>query len=458
MTDQPTVPPFVDASPAKRFFIKMLVRDIRLEDAILDLVDNAMDSLVRHGGAELHELVSGLTGSNRTTAPSHLLTIDIQEGRFRIEDNCGGIELDQALKQVFRFGADDKVEDSRLSVYGIGLKRAVLKIGRQIEVQSQTMESGFSVTIDVGQFEVSPDWQFPIVVRPAADRPETCGTTITVTELTSEAKSRIAGGTFADDLMSAIGQSYSLFLDKAVTVKCNGVKVQPTIIKVSDSSDVASALSRHRFGKVEITIVAGLQGVDEEGEWKGATAGWYIICNGRVVVFGDKTTLTGWGAGTFPSFQPKHRGFIGVALFMSDDPEALPWTTTKRGVNAESAVFQFIKERMTSDARPVIAFLDRRYASVPVSSENTDNLAVQDGALKSAIQEGTAISRMFQEEARPFRTASAIRKKADTTSVQYRTAASNIDRARRAIGDLRMAAGKVGAHALNYFLKNEASK
>ena len=36
-----------DARPTKQFFIENLTRDLSLEDAILDLVDNAIDALIR---------------------------------------------------------------------------------------------------------------------------------------------------------------------------------------------------------------------------------------------------------------------------------------------------------------------------------------------------------------------------------------------------------------------------
>ena len=49
---------YVNASPAKRFFVEMLVRDIRLEDAIIDLVDNAIDSLIRLQQIDLDTLVT----------------------------------------------------------------------------------------------------------------------------------------------------------------------------------------------------------------------------------------------------------------------------------------------------------------------------------------------------------------------------------------------------------------
>ena len=37
----------VDASPVKSFFVTMLTRDISLSDAILDLLDNCVDGILR---------------------------------------------------------------------------------------------------------------------------------------------------------------------------------------------------------------------------------------------------------------------------------------------------------------------------------------------------------------------------------------------------------------------------
>lgn len=36
----------VDAAPVKSFFVEMLTRDIALDDAILDLLDNCVDGIV----------------------------------------------------------------------------------------------------------------------------------------------------------------------------------------------------------------------------------------------------------------------------------------------------------------------------------------------------------------------------------------------------------------------------
>ena len=37
----------VNAAPVKSFFVSMLTRDIKLEEAILDLLDNCVDGIIR---------------------------------------------------------------------------------------------------------------------------------------------------------------------------------------------------------------------------------------------------------------------------------------------------------------------------------------------------------------------------------------------------------------------------
>ena len=448
------MPDYVNASPAKRFFIEMLIRDIRLEDAIVDLVDNSIDSLIRCDNIDLSSLLT-TTEFEAARAPNgRYVNVTVRDDFFQIEDNCGGIDIEHAKQHVFRFGNEIRPQDAYLSVYGIGLKRAVLKIGKTIVVESCTLKAGFRVTINVDDFESDDKpWQFPIQECPAATNQNECGTKITVTRLTEECRSRLGSGSFENNIVTALGQSYSLFLGKFVKVSFNTYNVQPIPITVSNSPELTTSLTKEKWNDVDVTIIAGLQSL-EGTDWRGKTAGWYIICNGRVVVFADRTILTGWGVG-LPIFQPKHRGFIGIALFMSTNSEALPWTTTKRGVNAESAVFQYIRERMIADARPVIRFLDSRYSSIPVSSENTDDLEVKDKPTRSALQPVT-VSELLADEPRRFSPSPAIRKRESMTSVQYRTQKANIERARHAIGSPSMSAGKVGSYALKYFLDNEA--
>lgn len=93
------------AAPTKEFFVRTLIRDISLDDCVLDLVDNSIDSA--------REIVD----STRTTDRTHpyQLAVTDELARFRIElvvtdtqfsitDNCGGISFTEAVETAFTFG------------------------------------------------------------------------------------------------------------------------------------------------------------------------------------------------------------------------------------------------------------------------------------------------------------------------------------------------------------------
>lgn len=126
----------IDASPTKDFFILMLVRDIELMDAIADLVDNCVDGARRTRPRGDYD---GLWVRVETTAES-----------FRIADNCGGIAVDLARNYAFRFGRPAGMPQTKHSVgqFGIGMKRALFKLGRKFTVDSTTTMSHFKVDVD----------------------------------------------------------------------------------------------------------------------------------------------------------------------------------------------------------------------------------------------------------------------------------------------------------------------
>src|ERR1700730_17485404 len=102
----------VEAAPEKRFFISMIVKDIELIPAILDLVDNSIDGAKR-------VRPKGKKGAKRFTGL--YVRIDMDGERFYIEDNCGGIEASHAREYAFRFGRADDVHGTAGEVGQFGV-------------------------------------------------------------------------------------------------------------------------------------------------------------------------------------------------------------------------------------------------------------------------------------------------------------------------------------------------
>lgn len=86
-----------NGSPTKEFFVEMLTRDIELNDAILDLLDNCLDGVVR-ACSEKNKL------QTEDFYTSYEASINLSATEFSITDNCGGIPRDKAENYAFRMG------------------------------------------------------------------------------------------------------------------------------------------------------------------------------------------------------------------------------------------------------------------------------------------------------------------------------------------------------------------
>ncbi|WP_072395132.1 hypothetical protein [Hyphomicrobium sp. CS1GBMeth3] len=53
-------PKKVDANPTKAFFVRMITRDIALEDCVLDLIDNSIDGAWKLEGGKPMSLSDGV--------------------------------------------------------------------------------------------------------------------------------------------------------------------------------------------------------------------------------------------------------------------------------------------------------------------------------------------------------------------------------------------------------------
>src|ERR1044072_5634122 len=91
----------VPASPAKAFFVEMITRDIELQDAILDLLDNGVDGIRRSDKPKRGKPYNG-----------YYAHITFSETTFVIEDNCGGIPEDIAKKYAFMMGRPAEHKDT----------------------------------------------------------------------------------------------------------------------------------------------------------------------------------------------------------------------------------------------------------------------------------------------------------------------------------------------------------
>jgi len=352
-----------DGRPTKDFFVKMLTKDIDLSDAILDLLDNCLDGVVRKKGTAKKDW------DDFTYYNGYFANIEITTNSFSISDNCGGIPRNIAENYAFRMGRIPNDEDGNenlatVGIYGIGMKRAIFKMGRTAKVTTKHGDSIYSVKIEPTWANDTENWNFPIEDTP--DFGEFDGTKIEISSfnptIAFQWSNDLQIKDYADTLVKAIKESYSFIIQKGFSIKVNNIEITPYPIELlaSTSNNIKPYISQRNFGDVDhdgvkVQLAVGLytalksdEEIDEEveGKRKSDRAGITIICNDRVVLYNDKTHKTGWGEPPVPKYHPQFISISGVVIFESNDPSKLPTTTTKRGIDLSSDIYAEMKIRI----------------------------------------------------------------------------------------------------------------
>ncbi|MGG5341237.1 ATP-binding protein [Enterococcus sp. AZ192] len=348
-------------SPTKQFFVGMLTRDINLNDAILDLLDNCLDGVVRE------KQLNSTAHINDNYYEGYKAEITITSDSFLIRDNCGGIPLTVAENYAFRMGRTPENDVNEklptVGVYGIGMKRAIFKLGKSAVVKTKNDEEAYQVKINE-TWTTEEKWDFPIEEIDKNELIEN-GTEILINQLNDNIlegwKNTGQLSNFVDELTQAIKESYSFIMRKGFTIILNGKKVDPIAFGFLVAEDIAKkeSIKPYVFEKdydgVLVKMIMGfykpMQSIEDdeevmEGKRTSAQAGWTITCNDRVVLYNDKTHITGWGESGVPSYHTQFIGICGVVMFESSDPSKLPMTTTKRGIDLSSAIYADVKNKM----------------------------------------------------------------------------------------------------------------
>ena len=337
----------VDATPVKSFFIKMLTRDIDLVDAILDLLDNCVDGILREKK----------NSSGEKPYEGYKAKISFDKNSFSISDNCGGIPQ-KFQSYAFRMGNESENREIGLpmvGVYGIGMKRAIFKIGEHCSILTQNKGYSYKVEITPQWIADPNDWELPVS---DSLRPEGDGTTIKIHELYEGIAKRFGDEKedFTRELTKIVKTHYAFILDKGFAVEINGERVEAKPTKLVFDETIKPYIFQTEIDGVKVFLTVGftrpipsqedVNDEQKEKRYSSEDAGWTIICNDRAVLYCDRTELTGWGDAGVPRYHTQFIAISGIVEFQSNDAAKLPTTTTKRGIDASSSLYLKVKNRM----------------------------------------------------------------------------------------------------------------
>jgi hypothetical protein len=340
--------------PVKSFFVKMLTRDIDLSDAILDLLDNCVDGILRQPGLDPTAL-----------RPYEGFSADISfdQDEFAIHDNCGGIPWERH-EYAFRMGRPEDAPPQlggAVGNYGIGMKRAVFKMGSNCLIQTKAGEHSYDVRFSRKWMDDPRNWD--IETEQGSRSRDGDGTSVVVRDLHPDIADRFGADqkAFTEELTEDLARHYAFIMSKGFEVRVSGVPVKPkaTQLVFGDVGIGGSAVRPYIYERnvdgVSIRLAVGFTGPpmsdeeiarEQDQRRKSMDAGWTVVCNDRAVVYCDRTELTGWGEARVPHYHTQFIAISGVVEFSCDDPSKLPTTTTKHGIDASSALYLQTKNRM----------------------------------------------------------------------------------------------------------------
>jgi Histidine kinase-, DNA gyrase B-, and HSP90-like ATPase len=444
----------VDARPEKRFFVDMLTRDIELAPAIIDLVDNSIDGAKRARPEEGDQRFEGLS-----------VKLCLEAEKFEILDTCGGFSREHAATYAFKFGRHPDQADTpgEVGQFGVGMKRAIFKIGRAFTVSSKTNGDSWKVGVDVDQWLEDPDdWTFPIADA-NGDGADSPGTLVRCTKLLPSSTSRLGQGAFVSRVLREIAMRHALALQQGLVIEVNGkpLEPRPPSLLVSDGLEPISyteTLKDEKGQEVQMAIAAGLASADENDEETDTddpdlftgldAAGWYVFCNGRALLFADRNRLTGWGE-EVPRFHPQFRRFRGY-VHLTGSSAAMPWNTAKTDIDEDSEIWEQTRKHIVDALRKSITVMNRLKREVQQRPPDDRPLVAAVKKSKPAALESLSERRAYVLPATPPKIVS------DATRISYSVPSDVYRQASDAMQTDR--ASELGQRTFAYWMRREVDE
>lgn len=408
----------IDASPTKELFLDTLIKDVNISDAILDLVDNAVDGYTKHDFAERRSI-----------------RIELSKSEFLIHDTCGGIDVKSAREQVFRFGVVKGSKHS-LGVYGIGLKRSMFKLGSIIVFESDDSTKYFRVDIDVEKWKTQKGWKFSF--SDIAESGNGSFTKVSIRKLKNDVKREFESSRFVNELNTRISKTYHMFIRDKVDITVNKTEVPPYELEIAFSEELEPAHKKLAFDGIDVKLTAGAHPDYKE-------PGWYIFCNNRMIISGETTSKTGWGSRGVPVYHPKFNRFKGFAFIESEDPSKLPWTTAKNDIDKDSEVYAKILPVMQNMTMQYTRHLSSYYPSEKEATIGVDGL----GRLTTRP--------LFEFDKEQDFKAPPVPQRPIFTRISYTKKKSEVDALKKCMGRPSMTNKDLGERTFNYYKEMECS-
>ncbi|MFO0867113.1 MAG: hypothetical protein U0744_21145 [Gemmataceae bacterium] len=175
---------------------------------------------------------------------------------------------------------------------------------------------------------------------------------------------------FRSLLEESISELFAVIIGKGFEIVLNGKRIEAvalTLLVSKKKGGIRPYVFKGIVKDVKVEVVVGFHRdpskvgeADEDEKTAGVMrAGWSVICNDRLVLYGNKDVETGWGTRGIPYFHPQYNSIAGVVTMQSDNPGELPLNTTKHGIDVSFGVYLKVLDYMSEGVKRFIAFTNR---------------------------------------------------------------------------------------------------
>jgi hypothetical protein len=331
----------VDTSPSKEVVVLGLTKDASVQACIFDLIDNAVDAA---GNTLLKAPKKPTAEGLPQSYAGYWIKLSLSGSAFKIEDNCGGIATADLKTMVLRFGKRSS-HDTGIGVFGVGLNRALFKLGRISHIKTDTGKERSELVLNTEDYiRDDNNWNLPAEGFPSQGE---IGTQIEISQIPEDIAQQFAGKDWVDEIRHEIGQRYGRFLAKKLSILVNKKSATNEEVPLREDGPYEG---EHKFYKTDNGVSIFIQygqhldhrfknevGYDIETN-KDLTQqyGWTVLCNDRAIVIADTSDKTGWDT----KFHSEFYGFVGRVSFVCSDPSKLPWNTTKTDVDLNNHAYR----------------------------------------------------------------------------------------------------------------------
>ena len=273
------------------------------------------------------------------------------------------------------------------------------------------------------------------------------GVDIVVKDLTLAARTACENPAFLQNLRRMISRDYSLYLSRGLNIKVDGEPITGVGVELGMSDDFAPLRITYDDlqdeQRVFVELLGGMAAPppdtnEPDDQFDGDKRfGWYVACNGRVVMAADKSSVSGWGTAEWPQWHRQYAGFIGIVLFSASNTAALPLTTTKRSVDQTSDVYRRAQLKMRDLSKEWIAYTNLR------------KQALEEAKRKEAVARAVPIRDVEVKPALVLPTLT-LQKVERPANVNYSVPVKKMKRLAKALGNVNLTYREVGIRSFDY--------